>query len=98
MTLRTSTAHFENGIHFHPKCTVSNAEPIESSNKKNPIRLHYATAVIESSTGKQGQSGRVWIEVDNIAFEKKVAVECEDRDGVWRRYPAFFLITFWLTA
>ncbi|NBI53880.1 helix-turn-helix domain-containing protein [Photobacterium alginatilyticum] len=58
--------------------------------QNNPIRLHYATAVVESSTGKQGQSGRVWIEVDNIAFEKKVAVECEDRDGVWRRYPAFF--------
>ncbi|WP_019612778.1 helix-turn-helix transcriptional regulator [Psychromonas ossibalaenae] len=55
--------------------------------KNNPIRLHYATWNDHNQHKKQGQ---VWLEVDNIAFEKSVSVECLDRDGVWRHYPAFF--------
>lgn len=75
---------------FSPQMYREQCRTNRTVQQENPIRLHYATAVIESSAAKQGQSGRVWIEVNNIAFEKKVAVECEDRDGVWRRYPAFF--------
>jgi len=55
--------------------------------KSNPIRLHYATWNTHIEQNKQG---KVWLEVDNIAFEKSVSVECLDRDGVWRHYPAFF--------
>ena len=55
--------------------------------KNNPIRLHYA---IWNEGEHQSKQGQVWLEVDNIAFEKDVSVECQDRDGVWRHYPAFF--------
>ncbi|MCW8329451.1 AraC family transcriptional regulator [Photobacterium sp. SDRW27] len=55
-----------------------------------PIRLHYAKGIVESDDDGHPREGRVWIEVDNIAFEKNVTVECKDRDGVWRNYPAFF--------
>ena len=55
--------------------------------KNNPIRLHYA---IWNEGEHQSKQGRVWLQVDNIAFEKNVSVECLDRDGVWRHYPAFF--------
>lgn len=55
--------------------------------KNNPVRLHYA---IWNGDEAQIQQGRVWLEVDNIAFEKNVSVKCQDRDGVWRHYPAFF--------
>jgi AraC-like DNA-binding protein len=55
--------------------------------KSNPIRLHYAQW---RDNKHEMNQGRVWLEVDNIAFEKNVTVECQDRDGVWRHYPAFF--------
>lgn len=55
-----------------------------------PIRLYYAKANTLANNDVNQSVGRIWMEVDNIAFEKVVSVECRDRDGVWRRYPAFF--------
>lgn len=57
---------------------------------QQPIRLHYAKASTPAEHDINQPVGRIWIEVDNLAFEKVVSVECRDRDGVWRRYPAFF--------
>ncbi|NOH66738.1 helix-turn-helix transcriptional regulator [Vibrio rotiferianus] len=55
-----------------------------------PIRLSYAKANTLAENDIDQPVGKIWMEVDNIAFEKVVSVECRDRDGVWRRYPAFF--------
>ncbi|WP_440889159.1 helix-turn-helix transcriptional regulator [Vibrio sp. WZ-1] len=55
-----------------------------------PIRLNYAKANTLAENDIDQPVGKIWMEVDNIAFEKVVSVECRDRDGVWRRYPAFF--------
>ncbi|ELA6648023.1 MULTISPECIES: helix-turn-helix domain-containing protein [Vibrio] len=55
-----------------------------------PIRLYYAKANTLADNDIDQPVGKIWMEVDNIAFEKVVSVECRDRDGAWRRYPAFF--------
>ncbi|EGR0145596.1 helix-turn-helix domain-containing protein [Vibrio alginolyticus] len=55
-----------------------------------PIRLYYAKANTLADNDIDQPVGKIWMEVDNIAFEKVVSVECRDRDGTWRRYPAFF--------
>ncbi|ELA7314178.1 helix-turn-helix transcriptional regulator [Vibrio alginolyticus] len=57
---------------------------------QQPIRLYYAKANTLADNDIDQPVGRIWMEVDNIAFEKVVSVECRDRDGAWRRYPAFF--------
>ncbi|MCS0170081.1 helix-turn-helix transcriptional regulator [Vibrio alginolyticus] len=57
---------------------------------QQPIRLYYAKANTLADHDIDQPVGRIWMEVDNIAFEKVVSVECRDRDGAWRRYPAFF--------
>ncbi|ELB2847584.1 helix-turn-helix transcriptional regulator [Vibrio sp. 1637] len=57
---------------------------------QQPIRLYYAKANTLADHDIDQPVGRIWMEVDNIAFEKVVSVECRDRDGTWRRYPAFF--------
>ncbi|ELB2897484.1 helix-turn-helix transcriptional regulator [Vibrio alginolyticus] len=57
---------------------------------KQPIRLYYAKANTLADNDIDQPVGKIWMEVDNIAFEKVVSVECRDRDGAWRRYPAFF--------
>ncbi|HHF3201115.1 TPA: helix-turn-helix transcriptional regulator [Vibrio alginolyticus] len=57
---------------------------------QQPIRLYYAKANTFDDNHIDQPVGKIWIEVDNIAFEKLVSVECRDRDGAWRRYPAFF--------
>ncbi|HHG3022913.1 TPA: helix-turn-helix domain-containing protein [Vibrio parahaemolyticus] len=57
---------------------------------QQPIRLYYAKANTFDDNHIDQPVGKIWIEVDNIAFEKVVSVECRDRDGAWRRYPAFF--------
>ncbi|MCV5263737.1 hypothetical protein OFC55_39360, partial [Escherichia coli] len=54
------------------------------------IRLYYAKANTFDDNHIDQPVGKIWMEVDNIAFEKVVSVECRDRDGAWRRYPAFF--------
>ncbi|MDW3057973.1 AraC family transcriptional regulator [Vibrio sp. 1978] len=56
----------------------------------HPIRLYYAKANTLADNDIDQPVGKIWMEVDNIAFEKVVSVECRDRDGAWRRYPAFF--------
>ncbi|MEF1260314.1 AraC family transcriptional regulator, partial [Vibrio harveyi] len=56
----------------------------------HPIRLYYAKANTLADNDIDQPVGKIWMEVDNIAFEKVVSVECRDRDGTWRRYPAFF--------
>ncbi|MDF2153009.1 helix-turn-helix transcriptional regulator [Vibrio sp. CAU 1672] len=58
--------------------------------RQQPVRLHYAKANHAADNDANQTVGRIWVEVDNIAFEKVVYVECRDRDGLWRRYPAFF--------
>lgn len=57
---------------------------------QQPIRLYYAKANTFDDNHIDQPVGKIWVEVDNIAFEKVVSVECRDRDGAWRRYPAFF--------
>ncbi|HBC3859816.1 helix-turn-helix transcriptional regulator [Vibrio parahaemolyticus] len=57
---------------------------------QQPIRLYYAKANTFDDNHIDQPVGKIWMEVDNIAFEKVVSVECRDRDGAWRRYPAFF--------
>ncbi|EGQ8498217.1 helix-turn-helix domain-containing protein [Vibrio alginolyticus] len=57
---------------------------------QQPIRLYYAKANTFDDNHTDQPVGKIWMEVDNIAFEKVVSVECRDRDGAWRRYPAFF--------
>ncbi|WP_303509653.1 AraC family transcriptional regulator [Agarivorans sp. 1_MG-2023] len=57
---------------------------------QQPVRLHYARGSIGLPGELHTQEGQVWLEVDNIAFEKVVTVECKDQDGIWRHYPAFF--------
>jgi AraC-like DNA-binding protein len=57
---------------------------------QQPIRLYYAKANTLAEKDINLPVGKIWLEVDNIAFEKVVSVECRDRDGVWRYYPAFF--------
>ncbi|MCF7454360.1 helix-turn-helix transcriptional regulator [Vibrio sp. A1-1] len=57
---------------------------------QQPIRLYYAKANTLADNDIDQPVGKIWMEVDNIAFEKVVSVECRDRDGAWRRYPAFF--------
>lgn len=57
---------------------------------QQPIRLYYAKANTFDNNHIDQPVGKIWMEVDNIAFEKVVSVECRDRDGAWRRYPAFF--------
>nr|WP_230462007.1 AraC family transcriptional regulator [Vibrio parahaemolyticus] len=57
---------------------------------QQPIRLYYAKANTVDDNHIDQPVGKIWMEVDNIAFEKVVSVECRDRDGAWRRYPAFF--------
>ncbi|MGP8305018.1 helix-turn-helix transcriptional regulator [Vibrio sp. YIC-376] len=57
---------------------------------QQPIRLYYVKANTLAEKDINLPVGKIWLEVDNIAFEKVVSVECRDRDGVWRHYPAFF--------
>jgi AraC-like DNA-binding protein len=78
---------FRKWFPFTPQNYREQCDNNRALQENNPIRLHYATWNEHTEQNKQG---KVWIEVDNIAFEKSVSVECQDRDGVWRHYPAFF--------
>ncbi|MGY5450304.1 helix-turn-helix domain-containing protein [Agarivorans sp. MS3-6] len=70
---------------FRQQCLQNRAE-----RKDQPVRLHYARGPVGGEGELHTQEGQVRLEVDNIAFEKVVTVECKDQDGVWRHYPAFF--------
>ncbi|NNN45059.1 MULTISPECIES: helix-turn-helix transcriptional regulator [Vibrio] len=72
-------------MQYRQQC-LENRTPL----RQQPIRLYYAKANLWSEHDINQPVGKIWLEVDNIAFEKVVSVECRDRDGVWRHYPAFF--------
>ncbi|GAD00568.1 helix-turn-helix domain-containing protein [Agarivorans albus] len=81
---------FRRRFKFTPSFYRQRCVQNRSQLRAQPVRLHYARGPIGEAEELHTQEGQVWLEVDNIAFEKVVTVECKDRDGIWRHYPAFF--------
>ncbi len=81
---------FRRWFNFKPSAYRRQCQQNRVQLKQMPVRLHYARGPIGQVGELHNQEGQVWLEVDNIAFEKVVSVECKDQDGIWRHYPAFF--------
>lgn len=81
---------FRRWFNFKPSAYRRQCQQNRVQSKQMPVRLHYARGPIGQPGELHTQEGQVWLEVDNIAFEKVVSVECKDHDGIWRHYPAFF--------
>ncbi len=100
LTAIASQMGYENTANFHRafrrwySLSPSEYRQLCQSNRtllsEQPIRLHYAQTRLESAGELESFSGKVWLEVDNLGFEKMVSVECKGVDGIWRHVPAFF--------